>query len=111
MLSGNQQNTIPLKYVALKTIQAKGHAYNEDITKVVLAAQKEGVPLGGINYHYTPGGPCSPEVQTVMSMLLDQAEIEELSPAKITPKGFSRLQHMEKAFQGKTNQLDKVILK
>lgn len=101
---------IPLKYVALKRIEAKGYAYNEDITRVVLAAQKEGVPLGGINYHYTPGGPCSPEVQTTLGMLLDRAEIKELSPAKMTPKGASRLREMEKAFQGKTDLLDKVIL-
>lgn len=98
----------PLKYVALKTIQTRGRAYNEDITKAVLALREKGVEVRGINYYYTPSGPCSPEVQTAMGMMLNQDEIEELSPARITQKGIACISRIEKEFEEKAGELKKV---
>jgi len=97
----------PLKYIALKTIQTRKRAYNEDITRVVLSLIDEGIGVRGVNYHYTPGGPCSPEVQTTLGMLLNQDEIEELSPATITQKGITCLSEMEKELEQNASELKK----
>lgn len=99
---------ISLKFVALKTIETKGHAYNEDITRAVIALRDNGLGVRPINFHYTPGGPCSPEVESTLGVLLNQEEIAELSPAKITPKGEVRLSKMESELTKVSSDVAKV---
>jgi hypothetical protein len=100
---------IPLTFVALKTIQEKGEAENEDITRIALRLRKEGLNLGAINYHYTPGGPCSPEVQATLGILLSQDDIEELSPAKMTSKGEGHLRELEETVREDLPRIESII--
>ena len=99
---------LPLVFLALKVIQVKKQAYNEDITREVLRARQEGINIRGINYYYGPAGPISEEVQTTLATLLNQDEIEQLSPATLTEKGHSHLRDLEKSLKDDRKVLQEI---
>ncbi len=85
-----------MTYVLLKTIGELQKARNENITKVLLLAKQKGVSLPGINFHYTPRGPCSSEVQSSLGLSLLNEDIEQLSPASLTDTGRLHLSELER---------------